>query len=71
MVLKLKSQIDYCELLTEDYKRKHEEVRKLKDYLQKIFKDVFNDKPLAETDILSIIKHINDGPTINKRNIKK
>ena len=41
----------------------------LKDYLQKIIKET-PDKPLAETDILSIIKHINDGPTINKETLK-
>ena len=65
MVLKLKNQIEYCEELTEDYKRKHEEVRALKDYLQKLIKET-PDKPLAETDILSIIKHINESPSIAK-----
>ena len=69
MVLKLKNQIDYCEVLTEDYKRKHEEIRKLKDYLQKIIKET-PDKPLAETDILSIIKHIKDGPKIDHETIE-
>lgn len=61
---KLKKQVKYCDTLTEDYEKKHNEIRRLVIYLKEILKNT-PDRKIGDTDILSILSNLEDLPDID------
>jgi hypothetical protein len=58
-IKKLHKHINYCVNLENAYKQKHEEVRRLTEYLQKLVTQTPN-KPISETNIVKIMDGIGD-----------
>ena len=69
-VKKVKSHIEYCNELTEAYKTKHEEVKKLSNYLKDIVKNM-SSIPIGETDIKQFINRFSEIPIPPNLNAKK
>lgn len=61
---KLKKQVKYCDTLTNDYEKKHNEIRRLVIYLKEILKNT-PDRKIGDTDILSILSNLEDLPDID------
>ena len=69
-VKKVKSHIEYCNELTEAYKTKHEEVKKLSNYLKDIVKNM-SSIPIGETDIKQFINRFSEVPIPDNVNRRK
>ena len=64
----LKKQVGYCTKLTEDYKQKHDEIRRLVKYLEKILDETPN-KKISDTDIASILSNLENLPDIDNEEL--